>query len=86
MKYWVQFLTPSATDKTQLVDALGDTGVFILDGRNSSETMRRDALRRAQCLEHWKKYAAYRIVSGPRLFEEKRRGPVHTITYPVQTS
>lgn len=86
MKYWVQFLTPSATDKTKLVDACGDTSVFILDGRKTVENMRRDALRRAQSLEHWKKYAAYRIVSGPRLFEEKRRGPLHILNYPIQTS
>lgn len=83
-RYWVQFLDVDRVDPSKLVNALGDTGVFILDGRNSSETMRRDALKRAQRLEHWKRYPAFQIVTGSRLFEETRRGPVQKITYPVQ--
>lgn len=86
MKYWVQYLTQSATDKTELIDACGDSAVFILDGRNSHETMRRDALRQAQRMQHWKQYAGFRLVSGPRLFEESRTSAVHKLTYPVITS
>lgn len=98
MKYWVQFLDWSTgyvagsipprfeESAKKLIDVCGDTGVFILDGRNSSETMHRDAMRRAQRLEHWRKYAAFQIVTGPRLFEEKRRGPVHHLTYPIQVA
>lgn len=59
-------------------------GVFILDGRNTAETMRNDARKQAQRLEHWRKYPAFQIVSGTRLFEERRRGPVHRLTYPIQ--
>jgi hypothetical protein len=84
MRYWVQFLETSAEEPTKLIDALGDTAFFILDGRNSSETMRRDALKRAQRLEHWRKFAAFQIVTGERFTEEKRRGPVHRLSYPIQ--
>ncbi len=93
MKYWVQFLTlstgyiagsiPPKFGKPELIDACGDMAVFILDGRNSQETMRADAMKRAQQLEHWLQYPAFQIVTGPRLFDEKRRGPVHTLTYPI---
>lgn len=93
MRYWVQFLQessgyipgtiPPQFGEKKLIDACGDSGVFILDGRNSSETMRQDALKRAQRLQHWRKYPAFRICSGPRLFDEKQSGPIHKITYPV---
>lgn len=95
-RYWVQFLQQSTgyvegsipprfeESAKRLIDAPGSDGVFILDGRNSAETMRRDALKRAQRLEHWKRFAGFQIVTGPRLFEETRRGPIHTLSYPVQ--
>lgn len=89
MRYWVQFLTHAAGNypapwNPPLIDACGDTSVFILDGRNDTETMRQDALKRAQRLEHWRKYAAFQLVTGPRLFVETRRGPIHRLTYPIR--
>lgn len=96
MKYWVQFLTestgyiegtiPPKFGKPQLIDACGDTGVFILDGRNSEETMIRDAKRQAQRMQHWKQYKGFQLVTGPRLFEESRRSQVYPLTYPIQTN
>lgn len=83
MKYWVQFLQKPVSPATGLIDACGDRGVFVLDGRNSELTMHRDALRAAQRLEHWQRWPAYVLCCGPRLFDEhKRTAPVH-ITYPV---
>lgn len=70
MKYWVQFLINSATDNAQLIDACGSDGVMILDGRLSSYNMNVAAKRQAQRLEHIRQHPAFRIVSGPRLFEE----------------
>lgn len=86
MRYWVQFLVPSADASTPgaLVDALGSEGVYILDGRNSEATMHIDALRRAQRWEHFKRFAAYQLVKGPRLFEEQKRSPVRLLSYPVR--
>lgn len=94
MRYWVQFLDystgyipgtiPPVFGVPALTDALGDTAVFVLDGRNDCETMRRDGLKRAQRLEHWRKYPAFQIVTGPRLFQEAKRGPRHFLTYPIQ--
>lgn len=86
MRYWVQFLIPSATEPATLIDACGSDGVCILDGRNTSENMRRDALRQAQRLEHVRRFAAFRIVRGERFTEERARGPVHRLTYPIQTN
>ena len=84
MKYWVQFLTKSATDQTQLIDACGSDSVLVLDGRLSSYNMNVAARRQAQRLEHIKHYSAFRIVSGPRLFEERRSSGVFKLTYPIQ--
>ena len=86
MKYWVQFLIKSATDQTQLIDACGSDGVLVLDGRLSSYNMTVAAKRHAQRLEHIKQYPAFRIVSGPRLFEERRTSVVFKLTYPIQTN
>ena len=85
MKYWVQFLIKSATDNAQLIDACGSDSVVVLDGRLSSYNMNVAAKRQAQRLEHLKQYPAFRIVSGPRLFEEKRSSVVFKLTYPIQT-
>ena len=86
MKYWVQFLTKSATDQAQLIDAFGSDAVFVLDGRLSSYNMNVAARRQAQRLEHYQQYAAFRIVSGPRVFEERRSSVVFKLTYPIQTN
>lgn len=95
MRYLVQFLLPSTGyipgtippqfGKPELTDATGDTGVFILDGRNSEATMHRDARRRAQRLAHWRQYPAYQLVKGPRLFQESTRGRVVRLSYPIAT-
>ena len=84
MKYWVQFLIKSATDNAQLIDGFGSDAVFVLDGRLSSYNMNVAAKRQAQRFEHIKQYPAFRIVSGPRLFEEKRSSVVFKLTYPIQ--
>ena len=76
MKYWVQFLIKSATDNAQLIDACGSDSVMVLHGRLSSYNMKVAAKQQAQRLEHLKQYPAFRIVSGPRLFEETHSGLV----------
>ena len=86
MKYWVQFLIKSATDNAQLIDACGSDSVLVLDGRLSSHNMNVAAKRQAQRLEHYVQYPAFRIVSGPRLFEERRSSVVFKLTYPIQTN
>ena len=93
MRYWVQFLqhstgyipgtVPPRFGKPELIDATGDRAVLVLDGRNAQETMRRDALRQAQRMEHWQKYPAFQLCKGDRLFNETKRGPVQRIVYPV---
>ena len=80
MKHWVQFLIKSATDNAQLIDACGSDGVMVLDGRLSSYNMNVAAKRQAQRLEHIKRYPAFRIVSGARLFEEERSSIVFKLT------
>ena len=86
MKYWVQFLIKSATDNAQLIDACGSDSVMVLDGRLSSYNMTVAARRQAQRLEHYQQFTAFRIVSGPRLFEEKRSSVVFKLAYPIQTN
>lgn len=85
MKYWVQFLIKSATDN-KLIDACGSDSVMVLDGRLSSCNMNVAAKRQAQRLEHIKQYPAFRVVSGPRLFEEKRSSVVFKLAYPIRTN
>ena len=84
MKYWVQFLTKSATDNAQLIDACGGDSILVLDGRLSSHNMNVAAKRQAQLLERIKQYSAFRIVSGPRWFEEERSSSIFKLTYPIQ--
>ena len=85
MKYWVQFLIKSATDNAQLIDGFGSDSVLVLDGRLSSYNMIVAAKHHAQRLEHIEQYPAFRIVSGPRLFEEQRTSAVFKLTYPIRT-
>ena len=85
MKYWVQFLIKSATDNTQLIDACGSDSVMVLDGRLSLYNMNVAAKRQAKRLEHIKQYSAFRIVSGPRLFEEQRSSVIFKLAYPIWT-
>ena len=93
MRYWVQFLQestgyiagtiPPQFGAKTLIDATGTDGVYILDGRNSEQTMHRDAKRKAARMEHFKKYPAYVICKGQRLFEETKRTAVQTLNYPI---
>ena len=84
MKYWVQFLTKSAKD--ELIDAFGSDAVMVLDGRLSSYNMNVAAKREAQRQARIHQYPAFRIVSGPRLFEGRRASVVFKLTYPIQTN
>ncbi len=84
MKYWVQFLTKSA--KGELIDAFGSDAVMVLDGRLSFYNMIVAAKREAQRQAHIQQYPAFRVVSGPRLFEEKRTSVVFKLAYPIQTN
>ena len=86
MKYWVQFLIKSSTDNAQLIDGFGSDSVMVLDGRLSSYNMEVAAKRQAQRLEHYQQYSAFRVVSGPRLFEERRSSGVFKLTYPIRTN
>ena len=86
MKYWVQFLIKSATDNAQLIDGFGSDAVMVLDGRLSSYNMNVAAKREAQRQARIHQYPAFRIVSGPRLFEEKRTSAIFELTYPIQTN
>ena len=86
MKYWVQFMIKSATDNAQLIDGFGSDSVMVLDGRLSSYNMTVAAEREAQRQEHYQQYPAFRIVSGPRLFEERRSSSIFKLAYPIQTN
>lgn len=94
MRYWVQFLDystgyvpgsipPRFDGPKTLQDVCGSDGIYMLDGRNSEATMRRDALERAIRLQHWKQFAGFQIVQGESLTQEVRRTPVETLTYPI---
>ena len=84
MKYWVQFLIKSATDHAQLIDGFGSDSVMVLDGRLSSYNMNAAAKREAQRQAHYQQFTAFRIVSGPRVFEERRSSAIFKLTYPIQ--
>ncbi len=71
--------------KDELIDAFGSDAVMVLDGRLSSYNMNVAAKRQAQRLEHYQQYYGFRIVSGPRLFEERRTSVVFKLTYPILT-
>ena len=86
MKYWVQFLIKSATDNAQLIDGCGSDAAMVLDGRLSAYNMNVAAMRQAQRLERLIRYPAFRIVSGPRWFEERRSSVVFKLAYPIQTN
>ncbi len=83
MRYWVQFLQYSVTDKDRLIDACGDRAVYILDGRNDSETMHNDAKARAQRQEHYCRFPAYVICKGTELFKETARSREVMLNYPI---
>jgi hypothetical protein len=66
MKYHVQFLEQSIVDNGLLVEALGSDGVFILDGRNTLETMKEDAMDRLRALRKVRKFVGFVIKEGNR--------------------
>lgn len=66
MKYYAQFQEFDL--KGNLVDAFGSDGVYILDGRNTLDTMINDAekqLYRLTC-RGYKRYKGYTIQKGNR--------------------
>ena len=63
MKYFVQFLHIRSG---KLYENLGSDGVFILDGRNTLETMKRDAQERLFRLRNVRQIDGYRIMKGER--------------------
>jgi len=85
MRYWVQYMTRAVwpAGSTELIDGCGDRAVYILDGRNTQETMRDDALKFAQRMEHFKRFEAFRICKGPRLFHETKSTKPETLNYPI---
>ncbi|MES3001304.1 MAG: hypothetical protein V4787_11490 [Pseudomonadota bacterium] len=91
MRYWIQYMQravpgPWNNHTSPLIDACGDSAVFILDGRNNQETMHRDALRRAQRMEHWKQYDAYKLCAGTRLFYPSLESQPRALSYPIRTA
>jgi len=63
MKYYVQF---TSVRNNRVVDNLGSDGVFILDGRNSLDTMKCDAMLRMDKLRRVAKIDGYRIIKAER--------------------
>ena len=64
MKYHVQFLE---VHNNKLCEAMGSDGVFILDGRNSLQTMTIDAIYRFHRLnKNIHSYRGWRIKKGSR--------------------
>jgi hypothetical protein len=76
MKYFVQFLTLSSgqtfKDGKMInvekfpIEAMGSDGVYILDGRNSLETMKDDAKNRIEKLKNVQSYLGFKIMRGER--------------------
>lgn len=81
MKYYAQFLTLSSGQKFNEgkmitvekfpVDALGSDGVFILDGRNSLNTMKTDAKKRIEQLKNVRTFVGFKIMKGERFTNSK---------------
>ena len=69
MKVHVQFLEEKLNGLID--DALGSDGVFILDGRNSLETMKADATDRMNKLNTLHRYVGFSIRRGPRFDQFK---------------
>lgn len=60
MKYFAQFFTRSAIDQNRIVEACGDRGVIILDGRMSKQSMGEVAAR--ECVKRG--YVAWQVHQG----------------------
>ncbi len=61
MKYFIQF---QQLVNGKMRDRLGSDGVYLLDGRNSLQTMKLDAAERAAALKNIFKVDAYVIMKG----------------------
>jgi hypothetical protein len=82
MKYYAQFMEPrnkSFNSKTMMfeectpyeVECVGTDGVFILDGRNSIDTMINDAKDRANKLRNVKpQISSFKIIKGEKFINE----------------
>ena len=81
MKYYVQFLTLSSGQKFSNgkiitvdkfpIEAMGSDSVFILDGRNSLNTMKIDAKKRIEQLKNIHSFIGFKIMKGERFTESK---------------
>ena len=67
MKYYVQF---THVRKNEMKRNLGSDGVFILDGRNSLDTMKVDAMIRMNQLRNVACIDGYRIIKADRFTDE----------------
>ncbi len=89
MKYYVQYeqtITSAWSSeegkyvpiKPEQWDMLGSDGVYILDGRNSLETMKQDAQ------ERWGKLEKRRMITGYRIVKAERFTDPEVVLYAVR--
>ena len=69
MKYFAQFLH---VKDNELHENIGSDGVFILDGRNTLDTMKRDAQERLFRLRNVSRIDGYRIMKGERFSDAEQ--------------
>lgn len=71
MKVYAQFLTTDL--KGKLIEAIGSSGVYILDGRNNILTQKNDAMVRMHQLRFLHpEYVGYRIYKGERFANDNK--------------
>lgn len=85
--YYVQFYQPSAIDPEKIIEACGDRSVFILDGRNTGETMRADALRaaRSPSRSHYTHYEIRKSSRDNAFSPSRSLSPIFEIDRVVRT-
>jgi len=68
MKYWIQYYQEGIVSN-KLIEVCGDRGVVQLDGRNSLENMKKDAVK----FNGFRRptFDAYQILRGERLLDAK---------------
>jgi len=69
MKCYVQF---TSVRNNRVVDNLGSDGVFILDGRNTIETMKCDAMLQMNRLRKVASIDGYKIIKAERFTDNPR--------------
>ena len=79
MKAFVQYYIKICTG--ELIEALGTDGVYILDGRNNIDTMRRDAEEYAYTLHNIHKYHGYMIMRGNDFYSDNAITPMIELCY-----